>query len=117
MGETLVDIGGPDSASGFVLRVTERGGAVVHLLPTWTTIVGRSPSGVADISIHDLVAARKHCALEWHQESGRHELVVWGQNGVTLNGGAFLRANDRRLLAAGDELRIGATVLRYERVS
>lgn len=101
-------------ASPFVLRVTGPVGSGLHRLPRGRTIVGRSRVGHPDIEIGEIGAAPRHCVLDWDDHLACHRLMVWGRNGVRVNGALVFAEAEPRLLSAGDELRIGSTSLRYE---
>ena len=100
--------------SSYVLRVTSPQGSGVHRLPRGRTIIGRSAVGDPDIAIGDVLAAPRHCVLDWDPQLACHRLTVWGVNGVSVNGMLVIANAESRPLSAGDELRIGQTSLWYE---
>ena len=76
------------------------------------TRVGRSRD--VDVTIHDRAAARQHFVLDWREDVQRHQVTVWGINGLLVNGATLLRAYEERILEPGDEVRIGDTILCYQ---
>jgi len=102
-------------AAPFALRVITPEKSWLHWLSRGRTIVGRSET--ADVEIDEILAARRHCALDWDERRACHLLSVWGPNGVSVNGTLIHAGKEPRPISAGDELRIGGVSLRYESVA
>jgi pSer/pThr/pTyr-binding forkhead associated (FHA) protein len=98
--------------SPFELRVTDPKESRLHRLWGLRTVVGRHPA--ADVNIEEVFAAQKHCELIWDDNLACHLLIVYGRNGIYLNGTLVHMEAGPLPLSAGDELRIGGISMRYE---
>lgn len=100
-----------DSAA---LRIIQKGREELVPLDRLRMIVGRS--SIADINlVLERCASRIHFAIIWNPESRSHYVEDMGHiNPIFLNG-ARVPSHSRQELKVGDEIRLGTTIMRYER--
>lgn len=100
----------------FVLQIQGPGVQEVQPLNRARTVIGRSKSPKADITIKDARADARHCAIFWDDSLGHHYMEVWGGFGTVFNGEPLaMGISSRHILKEGDEWQIGETVIRYAR--
>ncbi|HWK10228.1 MAG TPA: FHA domain-containing protein, partial [Vicinamibacterales bacterium] len=91
--------------------ILEAGGATREVtLPPGSVTIGRAAT--SDIPLADAHASRSHARLDV-TPAGREIVDLGSANGVLVNGARVTRA----LLAPGDRIVVGETVLRYEAVT
>ena len=77
--------------------------------------MGRSNVGMPDVKIFDVLAAPRHCTLDWDEEMKCHKLTSLGINGLYLNDQWIVDSRESQSLSDNDVIRIGDTILVYTR--
>lgn len=76
-------------------------------------IVGRT--SVADISLNEPDISRWHFSIRWEPNEGCHIVQDSHAHGTVVNGRLLLSGGECRI-KVGDEIKVGSTILRYEKL-